>query len=132
MPESNSIQTNVSVIVFFQKFFRRNNLLIQLIFDRISAPPDPGFHQPNYSDIDDDLCMDWDEYDRQLAQTESSLQVDSCPFIEWEAVQSGSNDDDDNYISSEDMRHDSPAPRNNERVLVCYSESSDEESLILK
>lgn len=71
--------------------------------------------------------MDWDDYDRQLAHEESYERVDSCPFIEWEAAQSDSNNDDDCNTFCEDIRYEPPAPRNKGRILVCYSESSEDE-----
>ena len=105
-------------ILFVCQSFEHDHVL------SISAPPDPGFHQPNYSDVEDELCLDWDEYDRQLALKESSEQVNACPFIDWEAEHSGNDSDDD----SEVMHHNVPPSRNDKKfALVCYSESSEEE-----
>ena len=36
-----------------------------------SAPPDPGFHQPHYSDVDNDQqCTEWDRFDEVAAEAE--------------------------------------------------------------
>lgn len=77
-----------------------------------SAPPDPGFHQPDYFELEDDQCLDWDEYDQLIKLQEKSQPPNIvCPFIDWEAEESC-----DDQISPEDR----PG-------LVCYSETSDEE-----
>ena len=65
------------------------------------APLDPGFHQPHYSDVDnDEHCIEWDRFDEEVAEAEQVETSKTCPFINWEALESIDDDVDENSQGS--------------------------------
>ena len=94
----------------------------------ILAPPDPGFHQPHYSDVDnDEHCIEWERFDEVVAEAEQVEPSNTCPFIDWEALESIDDDDDENFHGSASI-NDVSASANKRCKLVLYSDSSDSDN----
>ena len=91
----------------------------------ISAPPDAGFQQPPYWDIDkDEHCIELDRLDEVVAEAEQVEPSNTCPFIEWEALESIVDDGDENFRDSA-SNDDISASANRRCKLVLYSDRSD-------
>ena len=88
-------------------------------------PPDPGFHQPHYSDVDnDEHCIEWDRLDDMIAETDQVEPSNTCPFIDWKALESIDDDVDENSRDSA-SNDDISASANKRRKVVLYSDNSD-------
>ena len=88
------------------------------------APPDIGFHQPHYSDVDnDEHCIEWDRFDEVVAEAEQVEPSNTCPFIYRDALESIDDDVENSHGSSSNS--DISASANKRCKLVLYIKSSD-------
>ena len=89
-----------------------------------SAPLDRGFHQPHYSDVDnDEICIEWDSFDEVVAEAEKVEHSNTCPSIDWEASESIVDDADEN--SRDSPSNDISASATTRCTLVTYGDSAD-------
>ena len=93
---------------------------------RILAPPDPGFHLPHHPDVDnDEHCIEWDRFEEVVAEAEQVEPSNTCPFLDWEALESIDDDDVDENSHGSASNNDISASANKRCTPVLYSDSSD-------